>query len=96
MDSVIKDKEIQSSISKLKKKNKSSGLDSIRNEMIKSGPNILLPCLNKLFNLIFHLDVIHHHGPKGAYHRFSKLVTILTPIIIGTSQLPQILVNYLI
>ena len=52
MDSVIKDKEIQSSISKLKN-NKSSGLDSIRNEMIKSGANILLPCLNKLFNLIF-------------------------------------------
>ena len=52
MDTVIKDEEIQNSFSKLKY-NKSSGLDSIRNEMIKSGANILLPCLNKLFNLIF-------------------------------------------
>ena len=52
MDDIIKDEEIKNSISKLKN-NKSSGLDSIRNEMIKSGANILLPCLNKLFNLIF-------------------------------------------
>ena len=52
MDAIIKDEEIKNSISKLKN-NKSSGLDSIRNEMIKSGANILLPCLNKLFNLIF-------------------------------------------
>ena len=52
MDSVIKDKEIQYSITKLKN-NKSSGLDGIRNEMIKSGADILLSCLNKLFNLIF-------------------------------------------
>ena len=52
MDTVIKDKEIQNSIAKLKN-NKSSGLDSIRNEMLKSGANILLPCLKKLFNLIF-------------------------------------------
>ena len=52
MDTVLKDEEIQNSISKLKN-NKSSGLDSIRNEVIKSGANIFLPCLNKLFNLIF-------------------------------------------
>ena len=52
MDSVIKDKEIQCSITKLKN-NKSSGLDGIRNEMINSGADILLPCLNKLFNLFF-------------------------------------------
>ena len=52
MDTVIKDKEIQNSISKLKN-NKSSALDSIRNEMLKSGANILLPCLKKLCNLIF-------------------------------------------
>lgn len=52
MDTLIKDREIQTSIAKLKN-NKSSGLDSIRNEMIKSGSTILLPCLNKLFNLIF-------------------------------------------
>ena len=52
MDAVIKDKEILNSITKLKN-NKSSGLDSIRNEMIKTGVNIFLPCLKKLFNLIF-------------------------------------------
>ena len=64
MDSVIKDKEIQSSISKLKN-NKSSGLDSIRNEMIKSGANILLPCLNKLFNLIFSSGCYPSSWAKG-------------------------------
>ena len=52
MDTIIKDIEIQNSIAKLKN-NKSSGLDSIRNEMIKSGAKLLLPCLKKLFNLIF-------------------------------------------
>ena len=43
MDTVIKDKEILNSIAKLKN-NKSSGLDSIRNEMIKTSVNIFLPC----------------------------------------------------
>ena len=52
MDTVIKDKEIQTSIAKLKN-NKSSGVDSIKNEMIKASATILLPCLHKLFNLIF-------------------------------------------
>ena len=52
LDAVIKDKEILNCISKLKN-NKACGLDSIKNEMIKSGASIFLPCLHKLFNLIF-------------------------------------------
>lgn len=52
LDTIIKDKEILNSISKLKN-NKASGLDTIRNEMLKIGASTFLPCLKKLFNLIF-------------------------------------------
>ena len=69
MDTVIKDKEIQTSIAKLKN-NKSSGLDSIRNEMIKAGATVLLPCLNKLFNLIF----------SSGYYSSSLAKGYITPI----------------
>ena len=51
LDALIKEKEIFNCISKLKN-NKASGLDSIRNEMLKAGATILMPCMNKLFNLI--------------------------------------------
>ena len=64
MDTVIKDKEIHTSIAKLKN-NKSSGLDSIRNEMIKAGATILLPSLNKLFNLIFFSGYYPSSWAKG-------------------------------
>ncbi|MEW8547303.1 MAG: hypothetical protein AB2693_27665, partial [Candidatus Thiodiazotropha sp.] len=52
LDSIIKHSEISTSISKLKNC-KSSGLDNIKNEMLKSGLFALLPCLHKLFNLVF-------------------------------------------
>ena len=52
LDVVIKQSEISKSISKLKN-NKASGLDSVSNEMLKSGISTLLPCLHKLFNLVF-------------------------------------------
>lgn len=52
LDATIKDKEIKNSINKLKN-NKASGLDTIRNEMLKSGASKFLPCLTKIFNLIF-------------------------------------------
>lgn len=48
----MKHSEISNSISRLKN-NKSSGLDNIKNEMLKSGTSVLLPCLHKLFNLVF-------------------------------------------
>ena len=50
LDTLIKEKEIFNCISKLKN-NKAFGLDSIRNEMLKAGATILMPCMNKLFNL---------------------------------------------
>ena len=43
-------------ISKLKN-NKASGLYSIRNEMLKSCSTVLLPCIIKLFNLIFSSEI---------------------------------------
>ena len=52
LDVLIKQSEISNSISKLKS-NKASGLDNISNEMLKSGTTTLLPCLHKLFNLVF-------------------------------------------
>ena len=52
LDASIKEKEILNSISRLKT-NKASNLDGIKNEMIKSDASTFLPCLIKLFNLIF-------------------------------------------
>ena len=49
---VVKQSEISNSISKMKS-NKASGLDSVSNEMLKSGISTLLLCRHKLFNLIF-------------------------------------------
>ena len=51
LDNIIKDKEIQESISKLHN-NKATGLDTIKDEMLKQGLTDFLPCLRKLFNLI--------------------------------------------
>jgi hypothetical protein len=48
----ITNEEIKTHIQKLKN-GKSSGIDSILNEMIKAGSDLLLPILNKLFNEIF-------------------------------------------
>ena len=68
LDVVIKQSEISNSISKLKS-NKASGLDSVSNEMLKSGISTLLPCLHKLFNLV---GFIQHPVPQGTFHRFLK------------------------
>jgi hypothetical protein len=35
------------------KSKKSTGLDNISNEMLKSGQSFLIPCLHKLFNNCF-------------------------------------------
>ena len=82
LDAVIKDKEILNCISKLKN-NKACGLDSIKNEMIKSSASIFLPCLNKLFNLIF---------SSGLYPSSSALGYISPIFITGDSSNPE---NYL-
>ena len=74
LDVLIKQSEISSSISKLKS-NKASGLDNISNEMLKSGTTTLLPCLHKLFNLIFSLGFILGIGLQVILRQFSKLET---------------------
>ena len=51
LDSTIKDKEIQDNISKLHN-NKATGLDTIKNEMLKHGITEFIPCLRKVFNLV--------------------------------------------
>ena len=51
LDSTIKEKEIQDNISKLHN-NKATGLDTIKNEMLKHGITEFIPCLRKLFNLV--------------------------------------------
>ena len=51
LDFVITEKEITKTISSLKNK-KSSGLDSITNEMLKASQLCLMPCFKKLFNCI--------------------------------------------
>ena len=79
LDAVIKDKEILNCISKLKN-NKACGLDSIKNEMIKSVASIFLPCLNKLFNLIF---------SSGLYPSSSALGYISPIFITGDSSNPE-------
>ena len=39
------------------KNNKASGFDNVSNEMLKCGTTTLLPCLHKLFNLVFSAGV---------------------------------------
>ena len=50
-DFKISEKEIVQSISKLKA-GKSSGLDGVKNEMVKCGQKSLVPCIEKLLNII--------------------------------------------
>ena len=65
----ITDKEIAFAVKGLKN-NKSAGPDGIKNEMLKYGLTYLLPCLNKLFNMLL---------SKGCYPSDWK-VGILKPI----------------
>ena len=64
LDTIIKEKESINCVSKLKN-NKASGLDSIRNEMLKAGATILLPCMNKLFNSFFSSGIYPSSWAKG-------------------------------
>ena len=52
MDSRITDKEVLIAIRKLTN-NKSNGLDGIKNEILKHSQSHTLPCIVKLFNIIF-------------------------------------------
>ncbi len=65
----INTNEISKAISKLKL-GKSSGLDSISNEMIKAGSTTLLPLFQKLFNFIF----THNYFPNS--WRYNSLTPI--------------------
>ena len=61
LDFKINKREIKNYIEELKNV-KSLGEDGIFNEMIKSCRDILLPLLEKLFNMIFLLDISHIFG----------------------------------
>ena len=47
------------------KYNKAKGLDLISNEMLKSGPTVILPCLLNLFNLYFPYSYYPESWAKG-------------------------------
>ena len=47
------------------KNGKSCGLDSIANEMLKTGESILLPCIYKIFNAILQLGIYPTEWKKG-------------------------------
>jgi hypothetical protein len=51
LDFRIDQKEIKEAICKLKNK-KAVGLDCIANEMMKTGYQVLMPCIQKMFNTI--------------------------------------------
>jgi hypothetical protein len=59
LNSSISDDEIVKAIRGLKR-GKAIGLDYISGEMLKDSSNILLPCLNKLFNRIFRSAIYPH------------------------------------
>jgi hypothetical protein len=52
------------------KNGKSCGMDGILNEMIKYGQHALLPCLEKLFNIIL---------SSGTYRPFSEANLFIIP-----------------
>ena len=47
------------------KSNKSTGLDNISNEMLKSGQSFLIPCLHKLFNNCFTMGYYPENWTHG-------------------------------
>ena len=63
-DSRITDKEVLLAVRNLKN-NKSTGLDGIKNEMLKNSQTYLLPCIVKLFNLILSAGVYPQYWKMG-------------------------------
>jgi hypothetical protein len=64
LDKDITAKDIEENIQHLKN-GKSSGPDSITNEMIKAGNTVLIPVLIKLFNMLLHNSVFPHSWAEG-------------------------------
>jgi hypothetical protein len=66
LDYKITDKEIMDAICSLKN-NKSSGFDTIINEMLKCSQLYLIKCFNKIFNTILSNDIFPKLWAKGFY-----------------------------
>ena len=64
LDYTITEKEVHNAIKSLKN-NKSPGSDHIKNEMIKSGKDLLLKPLTKIFNLILRSGIYPNEWSKG-------------------------------
>ena len=64
IDGKITEAEINSAIKEMKS-NKSTGLDNISNEMLKSGQSFLIPCFHKLFNNCFTMGYYPENWTHG-------------------------------
>ena len=91
LDYKITSSEIIKAISKLKS-GKAVGLDSLPNEILKSGSTILVPILQKLFNLVF-TSGIH---PSKCYVLYLNQVIHQNLKTIEALQLSRVLRSYLI
>ena len=96
LDNCITPRKITQACSKLKN-GKSSGPDSILNEMLKFGLFALLPGLTKLFNNILQSGFYPTAWAKGfILPLYIKRVTPLFPQITGVLQLQVVCPNHLI
>ena len=86
LDFKITDKEIIEGIFSLKNK-KSSGMDMILNEMLKSSQLFLLTSFNKTFNLFCRQALFLHLGQIGSLYIFIKVALKMIPQIIEVLQL---------
>ena len=63
------------------KSNKSTGLDNISNEMLKSGQSFLIPCLHNLFNNCFIMGYYRYpenwtHGNITPIHQIRIIIGV--------------------
>ena len=91
LDYKITSSEIIKAISKLKS-GKAVGLDSLPNEILKSGSTILVPILQKLFNLVFTSGIY----PSKCYVLYLNQVIHQNLKTIEALQLTRVLRSYLI
>ena len=80
IDGKITEAEINSAIKEMKS-NKSTGLDNISNEMLKSGQSFLIPCLHKLFNNCFTMGYYRYpenwtHGNITPIHQIRIIIGV--------------------
>jgi hypothetical protein len=95
LDFKITDKEIIEGIFSLKNK-KSSGMDMILNEMLKSSQLFLLKSFNKTFNLFCRQALFLHLGQIGSLFIFIKVALKMIPQIMEVLQLVMHWENYLL